>query len=313
MAQLKTFLVVNPQSANGATGRRFERIRAAVQGAIGPVEHAFTAGPMDAAALARAALARDFDCVVAVGGDGTLNEVVNGFFDGEAAVRPGAALGIIPCGTGGDFRRSFGWGADLESAARRLRGEGTARVDVGRVEFLDAGGVPRARCFLNVASAGVSGCVDDEVNRTTKALGGRVSFVLGTFKAMLRHKDSRLLMAVDGGAPRELFATMVAVANGQYFGGGMWVAPSARPDDGVFDVTVWSGMKLSDFVLKGRRLYDGGHVKLATTQCFKAHRLSLEPLEPDEIVLLDLDGEQPGRLPAKFSILPGALRLKVGG
>ena len=309
MGQLKTFLIVNPHSANGATGRRFERIRAAVRAAIGPFEHAFTEGPMEAASLARAALSRGFECVVAVGGDGTLNEVVNGFFNGTEPLRPEAALGVIPCGTGGDFRRSFGWSASLEDAARRLVGDTARSIDVGRLELVDASGIPRARCFLNIASAGVSGRVDYEVNRATKAFGGRASFALGTLKAMLSHRDRRMRISVDGGAPRELLATLVAVANGQYFGGGMWVAPSARPDDGIFDVTLWSGLSLKDFVFRSRWLYDGRHVELPQTQRFKAREIAVE--SDDGEVLLDVDGEQPGRLPARFSILPGALRLKV--
>lgn len=308
MGQFRTFLVVNPHSGNGATGRRFDRIRDAVRGSIGPFEHAFTRRPMEAASLARSALERGFECVVAVGGDGTLNEVVNGFFDGERPVRPEAALAVVPCGTGADFRRTFGWSAALDEACRRLAGEATRRIDVGRIEFADPSGAPRARCFLNIASAGVSGRVDFEVNRATKALGGRASFALGTLRAMWSHRDFALRMSADGAPARTLTATMVAAANGQYFGGGMWVAPDAQPDDGLFDVTVWSGLRLRDFALKSRYLYDGRHLTLPQTQRFRARAIALES---DAEVLLDVDGEQPGRLPARFSLLPGALRLKI--
>lgn len=308
MGQLRTFLVVNPHSANGATGKRFERIRAAVQSSIGPFEHAFTRRPMEASSLARAALERGFECVVAVGGDGTLNEVVNGFFEETRPLRPDAALGVIPCGTGGDFRRTFGWSAALEEACGRLRGDAVRRIDVGRIQYADPSGAPRARFFLNIASAGVSGRVDFEVNRATKILGGRASFALGTLRAMASHRDFAMRVSIDGGDFRPVSATLVAAANGQYFGGGMWVAPDARPDDGLFDVTLWSGLRLRDFVLRSRWLYDGRHVKLPQTQRFRAREIALES---DDAVLLDVDGEQPGRLPARFSLLPSALRLKV--
>ncbi len=308
MGQLRTFLVINPHSANGATGRRLEHIRAAVRRAIGPFEDALTGGPMEAAALARGALDRGFECVVAVGGDGTLNEVVNGFFDGERPVNPRAAVGVVPSGTGGDFRRAFGWSASLDESCRRLAGDATRPIDVGRIEFLSPSGEAQARCFLNIASAGASGRVDFEVNRATKALGGRASFALGTFRAMLSHRDFSLRLTLDGGPARPVTATLLAAANGQYFGGGMRVAPDARLDDGLLDVTLWTGLRLRDFILRGRLLYDGRHVQLPQTQRFRARQLSLES---DAEVLLDVDGEQPGKLPARFSVLPGALKLKV--
>ena len=301
----KTFLVVNPRSANAATGRRFSEILAAVRRAIGPVEYAFTEAPMHATRLARGALEAGFDCVVAVGGDGTLNEVVNGFLEDGHPVREEATLGVIPRGTGGDFRRVFGWSARLDAAAERLRGEAWRPLDVGRVEF---DGASASRYFVNIASAGVSGLVDWEVNRASKAFGGRVSFAVSTVKALLRYHDAKLRLSLDGGPAAEVEATVLAIANGQYFGGGMWIAPEARPDDGVFDITLWSGYQLRDFVLRAPDIYSGRHVNLPNTKCFKARRLRVET---DERVLLDIDGEQPGHLPATVEILPGALRLKV--
>ena len=309
MAQLKTFFVVNPKSGNGATGRGFAEIERAIRAAIGGCEHAFTTAPLHATQLAREALGKGFECVVAVGGDGTTNEVVNGFFDEQGRpVREGAALGVIPRGTGGDFRRAFGWSTRLSEAALRLQGDACRPLDVGRIEFVGHDGLAARRLFVNVASAGVSGQVDFEVNRASKALGGKVSFLLGTLKAMLRWRDVRVRMAFDGGPLEERAVTAVAVANGQFFGGGMWIAPGARSDDGVLDVTVWSGYGLWDFVTKGKAIYDGSHVRLPKTRTLKGRSVRLEA---DGEVLLDIDGEQPGRLPATLEILPAALRLKV--
>ncbi len=308
MGQLKTYLVVNPASANGATGKGFARIADAVRGAIGDFGHGFTRGPMEAAELARKALEDGYECVVAVGGDGTINEVVNGFFKEGRPVRPGAALGLIPRGTGGDFRKSFGWDLDLGKAVQRLQGDATKPLDVGLVEMVTAQGEPARRYFANIASAGVSGQVDEEANRSSKILGGKLSFAVASLKALMKYQDRRIRFSLDDGPATEVLATCLAVANGQYFGGGMWVAPGAQPDDGQFDITLWTGLGVGDFVLRSKSLYDGRHVDSPNTRRYKAKKVRIET---EEEVLLDIDGEQPGRAPATFLIVPGVLRIKV--
>lgn len=304
---MRTFLVVNPRSANGETGRRWPDISAAVLKTLGDVGTAFTDAPMHAASLTAKALEAGYRCIVAVGGDGTLNEVVNGFFQAKGGPPADASLAFIPRGTGGDFRRSFGWTGDVRAACARIHGEATRPLDVGRVSFIGPDGRAGQRYFVNVASFGVSGQVDREVNRASKGLGGKATFFLASVKAMWRFRDQRVRLRADGGAWTEERITTVAVANGQYFGGGMRVAPTADTRDGQFDVTVWSGYTLLDFALKSRRIYDGTHVTLPGTRTFRARLLEAES---DEEVLLDVDGEQPGRLPVRMELLAGALRLR---
>jgi YegS/Rv2252/BmrU family lipid kinase len=304
---MRTFLVVNPRSANGETGRRWPDISSLVLKTVGDCQSAFTDGPMHAAALTTQALEAGYRCIVSVGGDGTLNEVVNGFFQVKGGPPVGACLAVLPRGTGGDFRRSFGWTADLRAACARICGEATRPLDVGRLSFIATDGQPAQRYFVNVASFGVSGQVDREVNRASKGLGGKATFFLASVKAMWRYRDQRVRLRVDGGAWTEERVTTVAVANGQYFGGGMRVAPTADTSDGRFEVTVWKGYSLLDFALKSRRIYDGTHVQLPGTRTFSAHLLEADS---EEEVLLDVDGEQPGRLPLKAEVLPGALSLK---
>jgi YegS/Rv2252/BmrU family lipid kinase len=305
-SSMRTYLVVNPSSANGDTGRRWPDISAAVSRAVGPVGSAFTRSPMHAATLAARALEEGWECIVAVGGDGTLNEVVNGFFQVKGGPPPGASLAVIPRGTGGDFRRTFDWSADLRAACDRLRRPETRPLDVGLVSFIGPEGRAARRYFVNVASFGVSGQVDREVNRASKGLGGRLTFFLASMRAMWRYRDQRVRLRADGGAWEELRITTVAAANCRYFGGGMCVAPQADPGDGLLDVTVWSGYTLKDFVFKSRDIYQGTHVRLPGTRTF---RVRLLEAESEEEVLLDVDGEQPGRLPARIEVLPGALRL----
>lgn len=306
---MKTFLVVNPRSANGQTGKRWVEISAQVGRVLGEFGHGFTSGGMDAARLARQAIEDGYECIVAVGGDGTLNEVTNGFFRDGQVINPQATLGLLPRGTGGDFRRTFGWDLELTSALERLRTEKTEPFDVGRLEFIDNDGNPATRFFANIASFGVSAVVAREVNQGSKALGGNLSFMWGTVKGLMKYTEQQVRLTVDGGAPETVSVTAVAVSNGRYFGSGMFVAPDALTHDGLFDVTIWSNYGLSDFVLKSKGVYNGDHVNWKGTRRLRCRTLHAESETGD--VFLDVDGETPGRLPCTMTLLPGAIRLKV--
>jgi YegS/Rv2252/BmrU family lipid kinase len=307
---MKTFLVVNPRSAGGQTGKRWAELSAQVGRALGEFGHEFTAGAMDAARIARKALQDGYECIVAVGGDGTINEVVNGFFHEGKALNPNAALGVIPRGTGGDFRRAFGWDLDLDSALARLRTDKTEPFDVGLVEYIDHEGKPAQRYFANIASLGVSAFVANEVNASNKALGGNMAFVWGTVKGMFRFEPPTVKIRADGGPQQSLPINVVAVANGRYFGSGMCVAPDALTHDGLFDVTIWSGYTLSTFLFKSKGVYSGEHVNWKGTKRLQCRTFEAESANGRE-VLIEVDGEVPGRLPAKMTLLPSAIRLKV--
>ena len=312
---MKPFLIVNPRAANGTTGRHFDDISSAVRAAVGEHGHAFTEGPMHAASLARRALRDGADLVIAAGGDGTINEVVNGFFEepshGEPPrpVRPGAALGILPRGTGGDLRRTVGLEHDLRSCAPRLAGE-KRPIDVGRIDFVGPKGLPAARYFINVAEAGVGSDVVRIANSSSKRLGGKVTFALASLRALAGWRDLPVRWSLDGGPFEEASVTTFAVANGRCFGGGMMVAPGALLDDGLFHVTIWSGYSLADFVLRSGAMYDGSHVNLKGTRTATARSVRLEPARSGSgPVNVEVDGELIGRLPATFTVVPGALRL----
>jgi YegS/Rv2252/BmrU family lipid kinase len=310
---MRPFLVVNPRSAGGATARHFDTVFQAVRNALGDCTHAFTDRPMHATELTREALAGSCDLVVAVGGDGTINEVVNGFFE-EARpgipsrrLRPSAALGLLPRGTGGDLRRTVGLDGDVFRSAARLKGE-RAAIDVGRVDYHDDEGRPRARHFINVAEVGVGARAVEFANASSKILGGKLTFMIASMRALIGWRDLGIRASYDGGPFEELSVTTFAIANGRYFGGGMMVAPEARLEDGLFHVTIWSGFGLRDFVLKSSLMYDGTHVGLAGTSTRTAKTVRLLPAG-EEPVGLEVDGERIGRLPATFTVLPGALHL----
>ncbi len=305
---MKTFFVVNPFSANGSTGKRWAELQAKVARAIPEFDHAFTERPMHAAELTRAALHKGYDCVVAVGGDGTINEVTNGFFDDGKVINPKAALAVVSRGTGGDFRKTFGWDTDFDLALQRIASGKNTPFDVGELEFRAHDGQTGRRYFANICSFGVSGVVDQEVNRTSKALGGKLSFMFASAKAMMKYDDRKVRFSVDGGPGEDVLVTTLAVANGKYFGGGMKVAPDAETNDGQFDVTLWSGYGLMDFALKQGSLYSGEHVNWKGTRRLRCKTFSAESAQE---VLIDCDGEQPGKLPCKMTILPGAIQLRT--
>jgi YegS/Rv2252/BmrU family lipid kinase len=322
MAPRRVVVVVNPKSQNGALGRRWTYIAWDLRRILGSFDDVLTRAPGDATRLAREALAGGADCVVAIGGDGTLNEVANGFFNGDGKpVSTDAALAFLPFGTGGDFRKTANIPLEVARAATVIKAGRRRAIDVGKIEFTDHAGKPATRLFVNIASFGISGLVDEYVNTPLqamgfdlplKALGSRASFMIATARASLEYQNQRVRMVFDGDEKHgvELNVNTVAVANGRYFGGGMFVAPKAELDDGVFDMVTLGDMDMKDMLKDGYRLYLGTHLGLPKVSHRRGRELRATPLCANP-VRLDCDGEAPGVLPATFTMLPGALTLMV--
>ncbi|MCB9549029.1 MAG: diacylglycerol kinase family lipid kinase [Myxococcales bacterium] len=305
-----SFVVVNPQSQNGRTGRRWPELAARLRGRIGEFEVAFTERPRQAGELVAAALRRGATRVVSVGGDGTHNEVLQGFFaDGVEA--GGATLSVVPTGTGGDLRRTLGLPEETLAAIDCV-GHDPRRVDAGLLRYTRADGATEESYFLNIASFGISGLVDQLVNQSSKALGGKVSFLWGTARAALRYKNQPIRLRLDGGEPLLRTINNVVVANARYFGGGMKVAPDADMSDGLFDVVIIGDLGTVELARGMGAVYRGEHIGRRGIEVFQAREVVAEPASPDAEILIDMDGEQPGRLPASFSIVPGALTLDFG-
>lgn len=302
----KIVFVVNPHSGNGRTGREWPRIRALAEEIIGPFEAYLTKAPGDAVSLTRGCLQRGAAVVVCVGGDGTLNEVVNGFFDDSSPVRAGALLGFIPNGTGCDFSRTFPSSSGLRSALESIKKGAARKIDLGRIHFQDHQGLPAARYFHNIASFGLGGEVVERVNRTSKALGPFITFIWGTLLSLATYKTKGVTVQIDD-APaftREIFH--LAVANGRYQGGGMLVAPDAVLDDGLFHVTLIGAMSLPLVLLRLPKLYNGKIKTIPEVAVATGKRVRISS---GEQVLFDIDGEQPGLLPAELEIVPRAIEM----
>lgn len=305
--------IVNPVSSNGRTLERWPALQRALQDRLGTLDVVTTEAPGHATLLARRALEAGARLVISIGGDGTNNEVLCGFVDELGVNRfPHAELGLVQGGTGGDFLRHLGAPSiELQLAALT---EGSAHVvDYGVARFVDREGHPATRPFLNVASAGISGLVDYYVGRSNKLLGPAATYVAGSLQGIVNHRGKPVRIGIDDAPPFEVPIDLVAVANGQYFGGGMWIAPRARCDDGRFDFVRTGGLGRMQMIVLLAKLFRGSHVDAKSVHTGQARRITLVPCNADDVVLVDLDGEQPGRLPAELHIVPGALRLRAAG
>jgi YegS/Rv2252/BmrU family lipid kinase len=302
----KTVFIVNPSSGNGSTGREWPRIEAMARKRLGPFETLMTAAPGDAVQLTRRKILEGCDRIVCVGGDGTLNEVVNGFMNEAGPIRPDVLLGFLPNGTGCDFCRTLCKNKDLNHFLDVI-GAGRARiVDLGRLRFRDHAGGDGFRYFHNITSFGLGGEVVDRVNRTSKACGPFLSFIYATLVGIFTYDRKRVRFSVDDGPPQDVTILNIAVANGRYHGGGMLVAPDALVDDGLFHITVIGNLSLPEIFWHLPKLYNGKIKKIKKVSTLQGRKVVADS---GQKVLLDVDGEQPGRLPATIEICPAAIRM----
>jgi YegS/Rv2252/BmrU family lipid kinase len=299
-------VIVNPVSANGRTGRRWPRTNEILRRRLPPFDVVFTEGPGQAGVLARRAVEEGYRILAVHGGDGTVNEVVNGILSSS---RPdGAALALLPSGTGADLVRSLDISHSTDRAARQAAGGNSRPVDVCLAEFTDLEGKPGRRYFINVTDIGFGGDLVRYVNSHSKRLGGRISFFIGLLATLFRYGNKRVRVTLDDRPPFKVTASSIVIANGQYFGGGMWVAPPARMDDGLFEIVVVGDVSRMEVLTNTRRLYRGtlsGHPKV---QSFQAQTISLES---EEEVFIDMDGELVGRLPVRFELLPKKIKIAI--
>jgi diacylglycerol kinase (ATP) len=255
--------------------------------------------------LVASAAADGVQQVVAVGGDGTLNEVANGLLALPEADRP--ELAVIPFGTGMDFARSHSIPRKLDAAVDLALSGKTVAVDAGRVSYKAWDGSDGQAYFANIASAGMSGAVAKQANQTSKALGGRISFFAALVRVFAGWRNTELVVDA-GGERRSGKMTNLIVANGRYQGGGMLIAPEASPDDGLFDVLVIGDITKRDFVLNVGKIYRGTHLSHPKIELLRSAAVTVEAEVP---VPIELDGEQPGTTPARFEVVPKAIRLRV--
>ncbi len=296
--------VVNPAAGAGAAAREWSAILGWLPSSGLSYDQALTTRPMEATEITERAVRESRPVVVAVGGDGTLNEVVNGFFHNGAPIPTTTRLAMVPLGTGGDFRRTLKIPLDPKAAVQVLQTGVARRLDAGAVSFRTPDGGSGLRHFINIADAGLGGDVVHRVNKGAKRLGP-ATFKVASLLSLLAWKNKPMKVVVDGVA-HDLKAMQVVIANCQYFGGGMRMAPTASPTDGVFDVILVGDAGKIETIQGLGTISRGEHLDEHNPkyQLMYGKRISIDC---DQDVRIDLDGEDPGFLPALFEIQPGAI------
>ncbi len=309
---MSAFVVVNPRSAGGRMSRDWRVLEPELAAIYPYMSVAFTRYRGDATAMVAAALREGHTEIVAVGGDGTINEAVNGFFDAEGSVSPDAVLAFVPSGTGCDFGQAFG--SKEGGAVSHLKQAHVRPIDVGKVSFLSRDGLPRVRYFANVASFGLSGAIADAVGRAhfSKLFGGGFAFAFHSVLGLLRYRGRMVRLIVDSAFDDIVDITTVAVANGRAFGAGMQIAPEAKPDDGQFDVVVIANGPTTRMLADMKSIYTGEHLGNPNVRVIRGRKVVAAPVAETRgrAVLIETDGEAVGRLPATFEILPRALNVR---
>jgi diacylglycerol kinase (ATP) len=305
VAEPLTVFLVNPASANGSTRRVWPQIayRAAAAGLEG--ETLFSERPGGIAELAARAAGMGAAKVVVVGGDGTVNEAVNGLLGVGAG--KAVELAVIPRGTGTDFVRTFRIPTKLDGAIAVAREGAVREIDAGEVSYRAWDGSTGSAFFANIASAGMSGAVAMRANSTSKALGGKASFLWATLAVFARWRNANVSVDVDA-EHREGSMLDVIVANCEWLGGGMHMTPNARPDDGLFDILLIGDVTKRDLVQTLPKIYRGTHLPHPKAEELRGQIVRVDSPTP---LPIELDGEQPGTTPATFRVVPGALRLRV--
>jgi diacylglycerol kinase (ATP) len=304
----RPIVIVNPRSGGGLSESAWAKLVGPLTEGLGEFDSVFTTAPRDAARLGREAAREGRSLIVAFGGDGTVSEVADGVLQAGAGTT--TDIGLIPRGTGGDFRRSLEVPADLREAARHIREAPARVVDAGRATFVGHDGAADSRHFVNVASFGFSSAVASRANASSKKLGGRMAFFSATMQSLVTYDNTDVWLTLDSGEPQRHRVLMTAVGNGRFFGGGMKICPAAKLDSGTLDLVILGDFTRMRVVTQISKVYSGNHLTLEEVSSATVRTLEAAAVDGDARVPIELDGETPGRLPAKFEVLPAALRVR---
>lgn len=304
MAKLRTKVIVNPVAGARSTRRKWPVISRLLERIGLSFDFDYTEGVGHAMELARLAASNGYCYLVAVGGDGTVNEVANGILHSPNAKT--TSLGVVSTGTGSDFARSAGLARDYTTACNNLTSDKRLTIDVGVVECQCAG-KRQERFFVNSAGAGFDAAVTKETERYPKFFGGTIPYVTAMLRTLIGYKNKNVVIKIGDEKERQRVLA-VSVANGNYMGGGMHIAPDASLDDRLLDVVVIGDMGKLELLKEFPTVYKGTHVNHPKVSVKKATEVSIESAEP---MLVYADGEMLGKCPASFRVLPKALSIVV--
>lgn len=306
MQQIRRLVIVNPIAGGGSGARLWPAVQSRLHELGLSFDSVMTEYAGHAVALARDAVKSGYQMVIGVGGDGTLHEIANGVLATQAQGTPDVIVGVVPVGTGGDFVRSLGIPRPWPQACTRLQGDTTRLIDVGDMHYTGQGGAEH-RYFVNVAGLGFDGEVAMRTNKAPKRFGGTIPYLTNLVLTLVSYgnKDVELFVDDERRAGR---MNSVIVANGAWFGGGMFIAPQACPDDGLLDVLTIGDIGKLDLLQTMPRVYRGTHLTHPKVCLFRTQQVRVESRQD---MWIQADGESLGRAPVAFSIRPQAIRLKV--
>jgi len=305
----KNVLIVNPRSGNGATGRNWTKISQEImRGLKTDIDVRVTERQGHGTTLASESIKEGYERVVAVGGDGTINEVMNGFFEKGRLINPNAALAVMSIGTGSDFVKTLEFPTTPFEAAERIRQGKVWTIDLGKCTFTGLDGEEGSRFFINIADFGSGGAVVDKVNRTTKVLGGQISFLWGILTTLPTYKNKLTKYRVDDSPEEEKVLNTFIVANGRYYGGGLKPAPNAELDDGVFDIVSIGDVGFFEAVSSLGKFRKGTYLEIPKVTFSKGKTVVASS---EETQLVEMEGEVVGRLPARFEMVTKVMKIIV--
>ncbi|MCX5751561.1 MAG: diacylglycerol kinase family lipid kinase [Candidatus Saganbacteria bacterium] len=298
----KPYFIVNPHSAGGKTAKRWPGIKACFESAIGSIDFDFTKGNIHASYLTGKALYDGYKKIIAVGGDGTLNEVLNGFYDADKKIVEDAVLGYYPSGTGQDFSQTVGIDHDsIEKHVERLLGDRHWQIDVGQVTFCKADGTVTTRKFINESSLGFAAAVAKRTSHPSKLLGAKPTYILGILRSLFFIQHHHLNIEVDGRNFHQGRSLIVTMSNGRFFGGSLMIAPHAEIDDGLLEVIAVGDMGRIEVLANIRGIYSGKHLMNPKVKYTRGKEIRINS---DEEVWIEMDGEIVGMVEAIFRVLP---------
>ena len=307
-------VIVNPKSAAGSTKGKWAEMASDLRTHFGPFNVAFTKKAGDGTELAKRGVENGRKFIIACGGDGTINEVANGILETGKDVE----LGVLPSGTGGDFRRTLGMPQTIREAAIALRKGETKQMDVGRVTFRNFQDETTSRYFLNVSSFGLAASIIERVKTTSSlswlphdTLRGKASFAISTLQEVIGIDLASVRIKIDDSDEKVIHTVNFCVANSRYFGGGMKIAPDAKINDGLFDVVNIGDIGTLKILLNAHTLYMGTHLDLPEVKTKLAKRIEAAPVDGETEIHIETDGELPGKLPAVYEIVESALKIRV--
>lgn len=305
--EFKTAVIVNPNSGNGTTGKKIGLLKNLLK-EIGNYEIKLTQRQNHATEIARESIHNGFNRIIAIGGDGTINEIVNGFFENSKQINSEVILGVIPYGTGSDFVKSISLPRSEKDIIKKIINCNIKTIDIGKSTFHLTNKTEKTRMFINVSNIGLGGEVVNRVNKTTKMFGGFASFLIGTIATVMEYKNKPVFISFDDNFKIQETVSNIVIGNGKFCGGGMKFLPDAELDDGLFDVLTIGDITKQDFFMQIPKVYSGTHLNNPKLNIRKAKKVFIDC--PDKL-RVDLDGEQEGYTAVNFEVIPKALKLIV--